>query len=60
MSTSAPTRLVPDEQFVELNFVGPAELVWEYVVEMTRPDQLTTCELPEFTVSVGELFAGVE
>jgi hypothetical protein len=60
MSTSAPTRLVPDEQFVELSFVGPAELDWEDVGEVTRPDHLTTRELPEFAVSVGELFAGVE
>lgn len=40
MSTSAPTRLVTAEQFVELSFDGPAELVRGEVVEMTRPDQV--------------------
>ncbi len=40
MSTSAPTRLVTAEQFVELNFDGPVELVRGEVVEMTRPDQV--------------------
>jgi len=39
MSVSAPTGLVTAEQFAEMSFDGPVELVRGEIVEMTRPDQ---------------------
>ena len=39
MSTATPTRLVTVEQFAEMSFDGPVELVRGEIVELTRPDQ---------------------
>ncbi len=39
MSTSAPPRLITAEQFAEMSFDGPVELVRGEIVELTRPDQ---------------------
>ncbi len=39
MSTAAPTGLITAEQFAEMSFDGPVELVRGEIVEMTRPDK---------------------
>ena len=39
MSTATPTRLVTIEQFAEMSFDGPVELVRGEIVELTRPEQ---------------------
>ena len=39
MSTATPTRLITAEQFFEMSFDGPVELVRGEIVELTRPDQ---------------------
>lgn len=39
MSTIAPPGLITAEQFAEMHFDGPCELVRGEIVEMTRPDQ---------------------